>query len=608
MTYAAAREGSGASALRSGADTLQWRRTFRGRSTLLRGRFILAACLVLGGVGLAAWVQTNGGTVAVRDIRFAGADGGVLSGYLYVPDGASESTPAPAVLAVHGYINSRETQSGFAIELARRGFVVLALDQTGHGYSDPPAFAAGFGGPDALAYLRSLPFVDSTRIGLEGPSMGGWAVQMAAAAHPEGYAAMVLQGSSTGTFGAPAGTPEVPKNLAVVFSRFDEFSELMWGAPVPADIVGTEKLKSLFGTDETVEIGRMYGDPAAGTARWLAMPPVTHPGDHHSTEAIGEAIRWLELTLAHRSGLAPSSQVWYWKELGTLVALLGLVLMIFPLVDRLLGSSLAAVITPPSTPVRHSKPRLAANVAVMVLIPVIAFFPLQILGNLVLPPNLLLPQQITNGVLVWAWGTGLVSLGLFAIWFRNSERTLTELGVPLSASTVRRAAMLAIACCGALYLVVVAAQFFLNVDFRFWVVALKALSPHQFPMFLLYLPLFTLFFLVLSVVMHSQLPRLGSLRASMWVNGLVLSGGFVLLLVIQYLPLLAGATLAIPSQPLLTIVAFQFVPLLLLVGLVSTYCFARTSNVYTGAFINGLLVTWYMVAGTATQAVPFWMP
>jgi hypothetical protein len=80
----------------------------------------------------------------------------------------------------------------------------------------------------------------------------------------------------------------------------------------------------------------------------------------------------------------------------------------------------------------------------------------------------------------------------------------------------------------------------------------------------------------------------------------------VILLIIQYLPLLSGGTLAIASQPLLSIVAFQFVPLLFMVGVVSTYCFERTGNIYTGAFINGIFITWYMVAGTATQVVPFW--
>src|SRR5262245_64430461 len=110
-----------------------------------------------------------------------------MSALLFVPENAKEQSPAPAVLAVHGYINSREMQSGFAIELSRRGFVVLALDQTGHGFSAPPAFANGFGGPDGLAHLRSLKVVDRTRIGLEGHSMGGWAVLAAASAFPDGY-------------------------------------------------------------------------------------------------------------------------------------------------------------------------------------------------------------------------------------------------------------------------------------------------------------------------------------------------------------------------------------------------------------------------------------
>ncbi|MEX2327404.1 MAG: alpha/beta fold hydrolase, partial [Pseudomonadales bacterium] len=178
-----------------------------------KNRFIVAVSLILFGSLLATFVQTDGGDIRVQDVRFAGSAGNLMSGHLYIPAGVDAANPAPAILAIHGYINTRETQSGFAIEFARRGFVVLALDQTGHGYSDPPAFANAFGGPDGLAYLRTLAFVDKDRIGLEGHSMGGWAVQLAAATRPDHYASMVLEGSSTGTFGAPAGTPTTPKNL-----------------------------------------------------------------------------------------------------------------------------------------------------------------------------------------------------------------------------------------------------------------------------------------------------------------------------------------------------------------------------------------------------------
>ena len=127
-----------------------------------------APLLVVVGVALASLIQTDFGQVSARDVRFVGAAGNLMSGLLYTPQGATAEQPAPAVLAVHGYINTRETQSSFSIELARRGYVVLALDQSGHGYSDGPAFGYGFGGPDGLSYLRSLAFVDPLRVGLEG--------------------------------------------------------------------------------------------------------------------------------------------------------------------------------------------------------------------------------------------------------------------------------------------------------------------------------------------------------------------------------------------------------------------------------------------------------
>src|SRR3954452_5067991 len=185
----------------------------------------LGVVLILAGGLLAHFIQTGGG-IRILDVRFAGTGAVGMSALLYVPPNATAKTPAPGILAVHGYFNSRETQDGFAIELARRGYVVLALDQTGHGYSDPPAFAAGFGGPDGLAYLRGLETVDKSNIGLEGHSMGGWAVLAAAAAKPDEYKSMVLEGSSTGKPFAADGTATWPRNVALVFAQYEEFSTL----------------------------------------------------------------------------------------------------------------------------------------------------------------------------------------------------------------------------------------------------------------------------------------------------------------------------------------------------------------------------------------------
>ena len=165
--------------------------------TKRRGWLILVGlAIVLAGALIAQSIRTAGGAT-VRDIRLAGTNGTVMSALLYIPKNATAATPAPGILAVHGYINSRETQDGFAIEFARRGYVVLSLDQTGHGYSQGAAFSNGFGGPDGLRYLRSLPMVDTRQIGLEGHSMGGWTVLAAAAAMPPRRRRLMIGSTST---------------------------------------------------------------------------------------------------------------------------------------------------------------------------------------------------------------------------------------------------------------------------------------------------------------------------------------------------------------------------------------------------------------------------
>src|ERR1700678_4411604 len=296
---------------------------------------IAGLILILAGGLLAHFTQTAGG-IRIQDVRFTGAKGNTMSALLYIPPNANAQTPAPGILAVHGYINSRETQDGFAIEFARRGYVVLALDQTGHGYSDGPAFANGFGGPDGLAYLRSLDIVDKNNIGLEGHSMGGWTVLAAAATMPNDYKSIVLEGSSPGKPFAAEGTASWPRNVAVVFARYEEFPALMWGVDLARDVTQSPKLWALFGTSGAVEPGKVSGDIAQGTARVLYTPAMTHPAEHISHEAIGYSLDWFAKTLQGGTPRPSDDQIWFRKEIGTLVALIGFVALLLGVFDGLL--------------------------------------------------------------------------------------------------------------------------------------------------------------------------------------------------------------------------------------------------------------------------------
>ncbi len=573
--------------------------------------FLLMGLLLVFLGGFVAWqTQTNGGQIEIKDVRFMGTNGTLMSALLYIPPGVSAEDPAPGVLAIHGYINSRETQAGYAIELARRGFVVLALDQTGHGYSDPPAFGNGFGGPDGLAYLRSLDIVDPENVGLEGHSMGGWASLIAAGIYPDDYRSIMVQGSSTGTFGAPEGTTEFPRNFGLVFSTWDEFSELMWGSPTGYEVVNTEKLQTAFGTDETVQVGQLYGSIEDGTARQLYMPATTHPGDHLNSEAIGAAVDWMQRTLEGETELDPANQVWQWNEIGRLVALIGAVMAMVAFGGLLLSTPFFADLIQPlpeGMPIRG--PGRYLSYALVIFIPILTYFWLQNQAVTLVPQATpLFPQNITTGIMIWAVGNGLITLVLFLLWHftsntrRSPAPTARTYGLAMDLQHILKALLLAVLVTGFGYVLLALSDLLFKTDFRFWVVAVKLMSSLHFRIFLGYLPFFTFFFVVLGVALHGQLrpERPVSLARETMGNVGLLVLGFFVLLAIQYLPLFAGNPAPF-GEALLTVVAFQFIPLLTIVGIVMTYFFRRTGTIYTGAFISAMFITWVIVAGQATH-------
>ncbi len=105
-------------------------------------------------------------------------EGEVKSGILFVPKDASKENKKPGIVLTHGYLNNRELQLPNAIELARRGFVVLTVDREGHGnYNNEDnanALMATKGLYESAKYLYNLEYVDQSKIGISGHSMGGY--------------------------------------------------------------------------------------------------------------------------------------------------------------------------------------------------------------------------------------------------------------------------------------------------------------------------------------------------------------------------------------------------------------------------------------------------
>lgn len=117
--------------------------------------------------------EMNGET-KVKEVHFKTYDGGQIYGNLY---GLGEH----AVLLAHGAIFNKESWDVLAKQLARQGYLVLAIDFRGYGKSKPGKEGRVLF-EDVLAGVRFLRKNGAKRISVLGASMGGGAVARAAVA------------------------------------------------------------------------------------------------------------------------------------------------------------------------------------------------------------------------------------------------------------------------------------------------------------------------------------------------------------------------------------------------------------------------------------------
>jgi hypothetical protein len=231
-------------------------------------------------------------------------------------------------------------------------------------------------------------------------------------------------------------------------------------------------------------------------------------------------------------------------------------------------------------------------------IPALTYYPAFALAGTFVKPSAFLPQGITNQIMVWAVINALIALALMPFAPKRASRT----GIIMPSILIALATV--IVGYAALWLAGLA----FKIDFRFWIVALKLMSAKQFLIFLIYLVPFTAFFVIALHLLHRNFSTLAAGRAGLYLtNILALTLGFIVLLGLQYGTLFLSGKLFNPLPdpgfvPLSTIVAIQFVPLLAIAAIVATFTWRRTGSSLPGALICGLFVTWYVVAGTATQA------
>ena len=364
---------------------------------------ILLVSICFGSLFAADRIQRDSGNVEVTTGEIVVEDGG-LAYKLYRPINATSINKAPAVLMLHGYQNDHETCAAYAIELSRRGYVVLAIDEYGHGktniglrnrgsvnhkvtvnygndsktdgtyveiggagryklmmnFSNLSFFKDHYskdndgnvildsscGGIAAYAYLSTLDYVDNTKMAVSGHSMGTWSSWSVAAAYANtdiAPKATVLQCGEL--FRDDVYDSDITfNNVLLLQAKYDEFSYFRdYQNTVNDELLNTDLRKEfmlLKGSNETPAWNKTFGNFNNGSARRMELLYTNHRLTTHNSHGLATALEWFDNATNHSSNISYDNQVCNIKELLNLVAMLCAIFALLPLMDLLLKTSL----------------------------------------------------------------------------------------------------------------------------------------------------------------------------------------------------------------------------------------------------------------------------
>ena len=621
-------------------------------------------------------------------------DEGDIAYKLYKPKNAKN---APGVLLLHGYQNDHETSAAYAIELARRGAVVLAIDEYGHGDTTIPMRSRGYtnhkvtvnygndseenktyveiggqlrykvlmnfsslsffndryskgsdgsaivdssmGGIAAYAYLSSLDVVDPTRLAVSGHSMGTWASWSTAAAYSGAVnsngvditpKATVLQCGELFRESAYDSNKIKFNNVLLLQAKYDEFNYFRdYKNFVTDDILDTPIRTEFLGVDaKDSEWNTTFGSFSDGSARRIELLNTNHRLTTHDSHGMRTALEWFDSAIDLDDSITSSNQVFLLKELLVFVAMLSSIASMVFFMNILLETPFFKDVATgiPNRPEKDKSGKVWwKNCIITMLIAGFTYPFMTQLGHGLLPLNEnIFRMTIGNGFLSWYLFLIVVMLFTTIIPMRKAKKKgiiidMADLGFASEKSPkhfdfklLGKSILLVLSMLLLMYIELFICVKVFTLDFRFIWPFFRLFSFERFIQFLVYIPVFAIFFLFNNskIFASNRRPeaRLSGGKAffSAWYhNALSMVGGILIIVLIEYIPfflgigpgadLLFSPTFGGPFMSLLIV----FVPQVLVFSLLCTYIYKKTGNVFTGALLVASMACWIVTGGSA---------
>jgi pimeloyl-ACP methyl ester carboxylesterase len=587
--------------------------------------------MLVSGIG-ASLIQTAGGTVAIKDMRWETPSGQMVSALLFKPDSVTEENKAPAIIVSHGWWNNREMQSGNYVELARRGYVVVSIDMYGHGNSSNLRYdqltLGGTGMYDVVKLVSELPYIDG--LGISGHSNGARAANFSVvlddAAEKQLIDAVFLVDSDPVYRDADGAYANIYGNRSVglVAAQYDEFFFRSYSAEgavltPPRDYITTPNAQSFlnFGTDPEgmANISAGSYQNKDGAQRVAYTPAETHPWGTISKTTIGSQIEFWDKVLPAPNPMAASTQIWQVKELFTTLGLVGFGIFLLAFARSLLGTRTFAglkneVTTELAGTTRKGLGWFWGALGVSALISGGSYVWLSqqswMQGIAFNGTPTIFTQGAVFFIATWAAINGLAGLVIMLISYfafnKGNGMNLKAVGILPGWKKFFQGIGLGAVVVFAAFGIVFLLDYFLKTDFRFWTMAVKAFEADKLWIALLYVPFFLFYFVVNSVAVNSF--NRFTLRGKEWLNTLVLalmaSSAVIVLVVAQYVNFANTGYTIDGFGGIFSIWLFPVIVILAVAVVISRKLYRATQNPYIAGFIMASVVTIMSVSNTLT--------
>ena len=584
---------------------------------------------------LASRIQTSGGSVRISEIKIPTQNGQWVAADLFRPVSATAENPAPLIVVVPGFQRSREALSNIAIELSRRGIVVISIDPYAQGRSSSSlsrlaATTEGYGSfaiVDYAAASENLNYIDKSRIAITGHSAGGNAAirganyfgkKAQASGEPSKLHSVFVSGYVL-TLRENV-LKDVRSNIGVSYAFYDEGAyrnELKNGdmtiAPETLRVVNLGRGADLAPVEE-IELGHYYGHLQDRTLRVIHNERILHPFQPYMPEATANQLEFFEHVFELDFSLDSYDQVWYWKELLGALSMIAAFIALIPLSRILLDTRFFRPVIhdqPPALPRPRGRGRtlfwslfvFSALFACFTYIPMAELSQKLFVDASTRKMTWFFPQRMNNAVMLWAILNG--SLGYLLFWltyrfFGQKNGIRPEMwGAKIGRAELFRAFLLALLLYLSYYLLVFGIYFFFHVDYNFLFMGVRVFRPAMVVLLLMYAPLFFIFFL------SNSLRTNGSMRVegepewrSMLLAGIANSLGLFLIVLIQYISFAATGTVYWTDGWLYINLLFAVVPMMFVLPYFNRYFFRVTGRIYLGPMVTCLIFVTVLISNT----------